>query len=259
MSFNIYIITPDGNLRNDHLVSVFPNAHIISGFDGRNYNFESDPRINQLANQIVIGRSLSSTQAAAVLSHNKAQQIISSEWTCILEDDALILDSDSFDEISKEITSLTYFKPVIFLLYSGFGGTYSKFRAINSNFSIARTRSLPTGAVGYFLNKACQELISSQRSITGAPDWPTWAAKVKFFQIHPPVVFHTTKFDGIYKIKSEVNDSLMWPAYRKSIFGRFRAFWNSKITKCYGGRNEYLKTIILPAIYRKINQYRSPS
>lgn len=256
MNLSIYVITPDGNLRNNHLREVFPNAHVVCGYDGRESSFHLDSRINQARNEIVIGRKLSSTQAAAVLSHNKAQQIISSEWSCILEDDALILDLESFEEISREIVGLSFKEPVIFLLYSGFGGIYKKFRAINANFSIAQIKSLPTGAVGYFLNKACQELISSQTSITGAPDWPTWSAKVKFFQVNPPVVFHSTKFEGIYKIKSELNDSIMWPSYRKSVFGRMNALFNRKITNCYGGKYGYFKTILLPAIYRRINQFR---
>jgi len=248
----ILVVTPDGILRNPSLREALPDADIFKGYDGRILDLESHPRINQRFNEIVISRRLSSTQAGAVLSHNGAQIIGEDEWTCILEDDAVILDKSAFTTAIELVEKLYYKRPTIILLYSGYGGVYGKFRSISKNFTLAKVLSLPTGAVGYVINEACRKMIMLESAITGGPDWPTWSSEVNFFQIYPSVIFHASTFKSIYLEIANESDSVYWPIHRQSARLAFISIFLPKITKSYGGCRRYFKIVILSGIYRKL-------
>ena len=253
---NIYIITPNGLLRNKLLNESFPNGIVISGFDGRKESFDDHFRIDQISNSLVIGRKLSSTQSAAVLSHNKAQTESTGDWFCILEDDALVLDLEAFRDALKLISGLNFRKPTVILLYAGYGGSYKKFKALDRNFSLSKISSLPTGAVGYIMNSKCRDLIKNERKIVGAPDWPTWSSKANFLQLYPAIVNHSWEFKKIYSAISLKTDPISWPEYRKSIRGLLKGILNSKITSAFGGRQNYFYSVIKPSIYKRLNNVR---
>jgi len=253
---NIYIITPNGILRNQLLNESFPNGIVISGFDGRKESFDEHFRIDQLSNSLVIGRKLSSTQSAAVLSHNKAQTESTGDWFCILEDDALVLDLQAFHDALRLISDLDFRKPTVVLLYAGYGGNYKKFRSLDRNFSLSRISSLPTGAVGYIMNSNCRNLIRNESKIVGAPDWPTWSSRVNFFQLYPAVVNHSWEFKPIYSSISLKTDPTSWPEYRKSIRGILKGILNSKITRSFGGRKNYFSLVLKPSIYKRLSKLR---
>ncbi len=249
----ILIVTPDGVLRNSALREALPGAEVFSGYDGRSSNLQDHPKINQDSNEVVISRRLSSTQAGAVLSHNKAQSISEGNWTCILEDDAVVLDSSVFYEGIAQIKRLKYKEPTIILLYSGYGGVYGKFRLIGKSFSLGKVLSLPTGAVGYVINNACKNMVLGEFQITGGPDWPTWSSKVDFFQLYPPIIFHSSNHKSIYMELSMKTDSINWPKHRQSTVGAFTSLFSLKILKSYGGLKSYFKIVILSGLHRKLN------
>lgn len=254
---DIFIITPDGELRNSNLQRAVPSAEIIKGFDGRLEPLQLDTRICQDGNQVVIGRKLSSTQAGAVLSHNYAQMLENTRWVCILEDDAIVLDGGAFHDALRLIDNLLFTKPTIVLLYAGYGGVYSRFQSLSSSFSLAKVRALPTGAVGYVINASGQKLISSQAQVTGGPDWPIWSVKFQFFQIFPSIVSHSEEFDSIYMAMAGRFDSTTWPAHRSSFKVMVASLFRSAITSAYGGKIPYVKCVLLPAMYRRRNHHRS--
>jgi GR25 family glycosyltransferase involved in LPS biosynthesis len=252
----IRVISPDGILRNSKLKTDILNLKIVHGYDGRVSNFENDHRIGQFSNEIVIGRRLSSTQAAAVLSHNKAQRGFNDDWACILEDDALILDIDAFTDALALISKMHFRNPTIVLLYSGYGGTYRKFRSISPTFSLSRVVALPTGAVGYVVNRSFQSLIENEKMLVGPPDWPTWSANVDFYQIYPCVVQHTWSFKPIYSAVSQKSDSNAWPNHRKSSKGAIKGLFRREIVLAYGGRRNYLKIVMYPGFNRRVSKIK---
>lgn len=254
---DILVITPDGELRNSNLRSTVPSAKIIKGFDGRLAPLHYHNRICQDGNQVVIGRRLSSTQAGAVLSHYDAQARENHRWVCILEDDAIVLDGGAFYDALRLIDNLSSTKPTIVLLYAGYGGVYSRFQSLNSRFSIAKVRALPTGAVGYVINSSAQKIVSSQDQVTGGPDWPIWSVKVHFLQLFPSVVFHSEEFESIYMTIAGRFDSTTWPAHRSSFKAMITSLFRPDIINAYGGRMSYMKCVLLPAIHRRRNHHRS--
>jgi hypothetical protein len=249
----ILIVTPNGVLRNAQLREALPHAVIFTGYDGRHTNLQEHPKIDQDSNEIVIGRRLSSTQAGAVLSHNKAQSSAEGAWTCILEDDALVLDPVALNNALRRIENLQFDRPTIILLYSGYGGVYGKFRSVGDKFTLARVLSLPTGAVGYVINNSLIHLIRNQGKIAGGPDWPTWSSKVDHYQIYPPVIFHSPNFKSIYLEISQKTDSTNWPKHRQTTINALRALFDPKTVKAYGGKKSYFRIVILSGLFRKIN------
>ena len=252
----IQIITPDGVLRNSDLQIKIPCAEVFKGFDGRLEKLDQNGRINQKYNRKVLGRELSSTQAGCVLSHYQAQISNEDNWLCILEDDAVILDSAKLIEALDIVSKLKFNYPVIILLYAGYGGLYGNFRSVTDNFSLGKVVSLPTGTVGYVINYKCSKLISSHSSITGAPDWPTWSADVSFFQLYPAVVSHSPHFNSIYLEVSKKSDSLSWPKHRLTSVRTILALFNPNITSAYGGPSSYARIVLFPGMRRKIWRLR---
>jgi hypothetical protein len=243
------IITVGGLLRNEKLAEL-PDSQNIIGVDGRQDIFEVPDRINQGNNKIILGSELSRTQAAAVLSHNMAQTSLSEEWVCILEDDAIILDPEMFEEGLNDIQRLILKKPTIFLLYCGFGAVVSKSVKIGRHFSACKVKSLPTGAVGYALNSSARKVISSIETITGTPDWPTWAGEISFYTITPNTVSHDPEILSLYTMGTSEDFPEHWPHHRRKIGLSARSIFNKKITHAYGGLLPYLNYIIFPAINR---------
>jgi len=243
------IITVGGLLRNEKLAEL-PDAQKLFGVDGRLSSFDIPDRINQANNKVVLGIELSRTQAAAVLSHNMAQTALSEEWVCILEDDAIILDPEMFEEGLQDIEKLFLKNPTIFLLYCGFGAAVSNSVKIGRHFSACKVKSLPTGAVGYALNSSARKVISSKETITGTPDWPTWAGDISFYSIFPNIVSHNPEILSLYTAETPEDFPEHWPHHRKRIGLSTRSIFNREITNAYGGVSPYLKFIILPALYR---------
>jgi hypothetical protein len=243
------IITVGGLLRNEKLAELADSQKIL-GVDGRQESFQVPDKINQKNNKIVLGIELSRTQSAAVLSHNLAQTKLSDEWVCILEDDAIILDSEMFEEGLSNIQNLTLKNPTVFLLYSGFGAVTSKSYKIGRHFSASKVKSLPTGAVGYTLNSKARNLIYSSKTITGTPDWPTWAGSVEFYSLIPSVVSHNPEIQSLYTVDTPEDFPEHWPKHRKSIGLSASSIFNRGITNAYGGLIPYLKFVIFPALSR---------
>lgn len=243
------IITVAGFLRNQKLAELADSQNIL-GVDGRQADFEVPDKVNQNNNKIVLGCQLSRTQAAAVMSHNLAQTRLDDDWVCILEDDAIILDIEMFEQGLKDIKNLKYKKPTIFLLYTGFGGATSRSLKIGRHFSASKVKSLPTGAVGYALNSSARDVIKSTKTITGTPDWPTWAGNVAFYSLTPSIVSHNPEILSLYALDTAEDFPEHWPQHRKSMGLGARAIFNRKITQAYGGLVPYLRFVIFPALSR---------
>ena len=243
------IITVGGYLRNEKLADLTESQKLL-GVDGRRVDFEVPAAINQSNNRIILGTDLSRTQAAAVLSHYLAQTKLDDEWVCILEDDAIILDPAMFEEGLRDIQNINLKKPAIFLLYSGFGAVTSRSHAIGRHFSASKVKSLPTGAVGYALNSSARNVIKSKETISGTPDWPTWAGSITFYILTPSIVSHNPEILSLYAVDTPGDFPVYWPQHRKSIQYSARSMFNREITNAYGGLLPYLNFIFFPALSR---------
>ena len=250
------IITVGGLLRNEKLAEL-PESQKIFGVDGRQTSFSIPNKINQINNKIVLGIELSRTQAAAVLSHNMAQTKLSEEWVCILEDDAIILDPEMFEEGLKDIQRLNLKKPSIFLLYCGFGAVTSNSAKIGRHFSACKVKSLPTGAVGYAMNSSARDAIKSKDTITGTPDWPTWAGSIDFYSLIPNIVSHNPEILSLYTVDTAEDFPEYWPRHRKSIRLAARSMFDRKITQAYGGLVPFVRFVISPALSRAYSALQS--
>lgn len=250
------IITVGGLLRNEKLAEL-PESQKIFGVDGRQANFSIPDEIDQINNEIVLGIKLSRTQAAAVLSHNMAQTALSEEWVCILEDDAIILDPEMFEEGLNDIQRLNLKKPTIFLLYCGFGVVASKSLKIGRHFSASKIKSLPTGAVGYAMNLSARDAIKSKETITGTPDWPTWAGSIDFYSLIPSIVSHNPEILSLYTVDTVEDFPEYWPRHRKSLRLAACSIFNRKITRAYGGLFPFVRFIISPALSRAYSALQS--
>ena len=245
----IIIVTPNGRTRNLDLLKLDLQVTVFKGHDGSAHNYEIDQIIDQESNYKVLGRNLTKRQAAAVASHYEAQKSVFSEWACFLEDDALInLDIFHLKELLFSFNQKKYRKPVIVLLYSGFGGVYSRFTFFNRYFLIGKVKVIPTGAVGYLMNRNCMDLVRTQNRIVGTPDWPTWSSKVNFIQVFPSPISHSVDLPSIYNTSAQDFDA---PLHRRKLTHGFLGILSPDLVSCYGGIKGYLKLTIKPMLVYK--------
>lgn len=245
----IKIIAINGKPRNIELTKL-RNHEIAFAVDGRGDSFEIPEIINQESNLIFLGHVLSGSQSAAVLSHFQAQKPSNLEWMCILEDDAVVIDTEMFYEALEAIEKLKIKKPTIIKLYTGFGGTYGKSLKINRNFAIMKNLAPSTGAVGYAINHAASILIADQTSLVGTPDWPSWSARTDFYTLVPEIISHDPKIASFYTHNIGKDFITSWPLHRTNIFQSFRGVMDKDIIAAYGGLLNYYQINIKTRISR---------
>lgn len=252
----IKVITINGVPRNKKLKEL-TGVDLITGIDGRVSGFQIPATIAQDSNQIIFGTRLSNSQAAAVLSHRLAQTSFSENWCCVLEDDAIILDLQKFYESLGEIEKLRTKRPIIVLLYVGFGGVAGRTLRIGKNFSLAHVLSPPTGAVAYALNASAKDLISNQTRISGVPDWPTWISRTKVYSLVPNTVSHDPGGASLYSVTMPGDFPSFWPKYHKLSFRSVLGLFNKNISKAFGGKRNYFRLVLKTSLHRAVSQIRS--
>lgn len=248
----ILVIAVNGNVRNKNLLSREIGGEVFPGIDGTSANFRQDIRINQNLNEIYIGKTLSNTELATVASHFFAQLFDKSEWTCILEDDAIVINDLFLKEVLNLIEKIQTRRPTLISLYPGFGGIYSYTKPLNKNFSLMRSVHPATGAVGYVVNRACKKKISSQKFLIGPADFPSWIHKTSVYSVYPSVIAHS--FESTLKPylslqKGRQSTSL---SYRTSILNSFSGLTSFQLTRIFGGINGYIRSVIFPRFWKML-------
>ena len=245
----IIIVTSNGRTRNLDLLKLNHQVTVFKGHDGSAHNYHIDPIIDQESNYKVLGRKLTRRQAAAVVSHYEAQKSVFSEWACFLEDDAIIsLDVFHLKELLFRFNQKQYRKPVVVLLYSGFGGIYSRFTYLDRYFLLGKVKVIPTGAVGYLMNRNCMDIVRAQKRIVGTPDWPTWSSKVNFIQVFPAPISHSVNLPSIYNPTAQGFDT---PPHRRQLTHSLLGILRPNLVSCYGGMKCYFKLVIKPMLIHK--------
>ena len=141
------------------------------------------------------GRKLTPAEIGCADSHNKARNLIESYATggVILEDDARIINIDSFFIMAAEFLSSQHSKLSILNLtgFRSIGLEASKNRSTNNNRYI-KLWGTPDLAVSYALTqRAAGELLRSNTPIIGVSDWPH--SKCYYFVPLIPLVQHGDK------------------------------------------------------------------
>jgi hypothetical protein len=249
----IIVITADGLPRNNNLVSLFPEATVFKGHDGRDVDYVVSKQVDQFANSVLYGKPFTAPQAAAVMSHHLAQVQGKKEWTCLLEDDAMVTNLSHFFYALHALTEIKTVKPLLFLLYTGHRGAFGAPIRLNDLFSILPVTSLPEGGVGYLINSALRERIREQDRLVGPPDWPTWTSCVETYALVPPVVQANHSHQSIYMhgfedSHSSVGDNSPMNSIRAS--AHYLLMFKPRIIALLGGYRVFVTTILMSSIRR---------
>jgi hypothetical protein len=245
----IRIVSGSGKVRNQGLVSLAAEVEVVGEFMMTTSILETRYQIDQIANQIFLSRTISNSEAGCLISHMIACSIKELGWVCILEDDAEISNLQAFYEALDSISSLEISTPTIITIHAGVGGYYKRSRAINKHFGIAKIAVLPVGCVGYIINERARDIVTLQTKIVGVADWPTWSAKINFFQLHPPVISHSGIFGTLQNSAQHIKN-LDTPA-EKFFLHRIRKEVSLKRISSAGGFGGYAALVIKPWFYKK--------
>jgi hypothetical protein len=194
-SIPIFIISmPDSkrvSLIKSQLASLGLSFEIQSAVIGKNL---TDLQINNLVNlrscDARLGYRISNNLIGSGLSHIEVYKkafALGSEWNLILEEDAILIDFDK--DLINEVTLKLSEGAVIIQLFTRAARLVKK----SSFYELGNGRILfefnkrivGCGAPAYLINREALRIALANQKLEGAPDWPSWGQKVKFFGIYP--------------------------------------------------------------------------
>jgi GR25 family glycosyltransferase involved in LPS biosynthesis len=194
-SIPIFIISmPDSkrvNVIKSQLARLGLSYEIQSAVIGKNL---TDLQINNLVSlrgcDARLGYRISKNLIGSGLSHIEAYKkaySLGSEWTLILEEDAILVELNT--DLIYRATSILTSDPMIIQLFTRASRLIksSTLQELEKNkflFQFHR-RIVGCGAPAYLINRKALKIALMYQKLDGAPDWPAWGRKVKFFGIYP--------------------------------------------------------------------------
>jgi hypothetical protein len=191
----IFIISmPDSkrvSLIKSQLARLGLSFEIQSAVIGKNL---TDLQINDLVNlrgcDARLGYKINNNLIGSGLSHIEVYKkafALGSNWTLILEEDAFLIDFDK--DLIKEATLELSESAVIIQLFARAARLVKK----SSFYELGNRRILfefnkrivGCGAPAYLINREALRIALASQRLEGAPDWPSWGQKIKFFGIYP--------------------------------------------------------------------------
>ena len=140
-----------------------------------------------------LGYRISKNLMGSGLSHievYKKAYALRSDWTLILEEDAILMDFS--EDLINRATSKLDEGAVIIQLFTRAARLIKKtslYELDDDKYLFEfNKRIVGCGAPAYLINREALKTALSQYKLIGAPDWPAWGQKVKFFGIYPWVV-----------------------------------------------------------------------
>lgn len=140
-----------------------------------------------------LGYRISKNLMGSGLSHievYKKAYALRSEWTLVLEEDAILIDFNK-DLINKAASKLDE-GDVIIQLFTRAARLIKKtslYELDDDKYLFEfNKRIVGCGAPAYLINRGALSTALSQYKLIGAPDWPAWSQKVKFFGLYPWMV-----------------------------------------------------------------------
>jgi hypothetical protein len=256
----VRILSIEENLRNPSLIQAlrlaFPDfdldLEIVRGLDGRVTDCTVDHRINFNASRRVLGRDLTSGEAACMLGHHRMQTEPFSRWLLILEDDARLVHIDGLQDFYVSHIRSIDSSPVVCTLFKGLYGLPSVRSRFSRSNQLNKLVKPSTGTVAYFVNEEACDLICLEKQIAGVADWPTWIHKVNFYESRVGFFDSFPLSDSLITPQILEKYSSINPTFRTNLFQALLGLLNHGLVKDFGGYQCYLRGVILPFIYKLI-------
>ena len=191
----IFIISmPDSkrvSLIKSQLASLGLSFEIQSAVIGKNLTHsEINDSVNLRGCDARLGYRISNNLIGSGLSHIEVYKkafALGSDWTLILEEDAIVIDFDK--DLINESTLKLNEGAVIIQLFTRAARLVKK----SSFYELDNTKILfefnkrivGCGAPAYLINREALRIALANQKLEGAPDWPPWGQKIKFFGIYP--------------------------------------------------------------------------
>lgn len=153
--------------------------------------FELNQIHSNRLSKILLGRDLLRGEVGASLAHKAIycdHLTHDQEWILVLEDDAVV----SSDSLKSDIDQiLSYITPgpsrrgrgTVVLL-----GYHAHSAIINKRLRVTKQWAIPTGTIGYLINRAASESLAQRGPVDFLADWPVESRKIRFFAVYPPLV-----------------------------------------------------------------------
>ena len=256
-SIAIKILTKNGNPRQDFFNLAGEYVLDIYSNDQHLNLIKKIYEIDQARNINVLGRPITDSESDCLLGHIGILKTSLSEWTLILEDDAIILEQ-YFSDLIKGLGNLKILKPTILLLYLGKRGVFkrspSRYSKFFSTIFIHKCFALPSGSVAYVANSSARSIITESKKLVGTADWPTYSSRISFFGVFPQMIFHDFTVPSLAQVQNSAVKSMPWPTYRYKPIHMVMASFTPEIFNSFGSFSEYLKLNLLPAFFRRVSR-----
>lgn len=214
-------------------------------------------RMDQRGAKVHSGAELTAEQVACLLSHQLAICDIAygmgSEWTIILEDDALV--DERLAAFADSLSKLRTDSPAIVSLFS-LGRVIA--RSFAPHLEIGSTVLLPlaappASAVGYVINRSAVEVARRFKSwpIFTRADWPPWACLVRFYIAEPLLVGHREGVSTMPHVKESPRGARRW---RRSLAKAFGVHFAVHPQSYKGNFSLYVRHAIVPSVQHALRR-----
>jgi hypothetical protein len=209
----------------------------------------TEREINNLVNlrgcDARLGYRISKNLIGSGLSHievYKKAYALGNEWTLILEEDVNLIELNK--ELIYNATSKLITGPVIIQLFSRASRLIktSTLQEVEKNKFLFEfnKRIVGCGAAAYLINRETLKIALMHQKLDGAPDWPAWGKKIKFFGIYPWIFKETG--DGSTVPVGSLSRTKNFKRRFSQLLGINYLTYRSE----YGDFKEYLLEEILP-------------
>jgi hypothetical protein len=185
----VFILSADGIIRNDLLVESLEKSgfriRVIIGYQV-DQSFQKDfSRPSVISHKNRIGKLLTLSEIAALLTHRKAQEnALGHGRVVFLEDDAIVNQNFTRQNIEQLFLELESFSsPSIITLYAEEWSLFWKQKSLHQfQFPLLKAVFPPAGAVGYLMSTSAISKVLSCPLDFGLPaDWPQWSMDIDFY------------------------------------------------------------------------------
>jgi len=254
----VHVLTENGVPRRKEIINEVRNEVKIFNSSSAVDFIAQEKFVNQSSNVVFLGRELALNEKKCLLAHNSLIKSFTEEWNIVFEDDAII-NASPFSDFARRLQSIDTKKPIIFLLYIGVHGVFTRKKSKDfKGISAHKCLALPSGAVGYAMNLPASRIIQNCTSLTGTADWPTWSRFINFYGVFPAITHHDFSAPSIAQIGAPDTKISFWPEERFKISKMLFGLIKSKQLKAYGGLSGYIKINLQAALFRRISRFLSP-
>jgi len=208
-------------------------------------------RVDEATFKARFGRLPLESEMGCAAAHLNAYDVLLSSsftWALIMEDDALILNSEMLHAIVTAVVQHAEPTSRLISLYTE-GPIFAESCRFIDSVKLMQLRLEPQGAVAYMIDRAAaRQLLSAQSPIASVSDWPLNARQIRYGFVPNVAIAHMTSPDTSL-VAPQINRRTLVPTSTR--LWMWTAIWYFRHRRYFTGFNDYFRQVLLPRVAYK--------